>query len=174
MYGAVNDLLEGIVEGLIERDLGQAIPTALSIVEANGYVLDDDLSLDELAEAFETIAEDDDLSLEEKDLLGKIGGVVRKAAATYGKAKGKHQANMDRWSAFKKSVSQAFAGGKEQGYKGSRSKWDKKTVDPRVARKADKAARKAKGAARTAKLKPGQKMVFGNVVNMKTAKKKRA
>lgn len=174
MYGEVNTLLEGIVDTLIERDLDAVLPEAFALVEAHGYVLDDGLSLDELAEAFEVIAEDDALSLDEKDLLGKIGGVVRKAAAAYGKAKGKHQANMDRWSEFKKSVSKAFSGGKEQGYKGNRSKWDKKTVDPRAARKAEKAARKAKGAARAAQLKPGQKMVFGNVVDLKSAKKKQA
>lgn len=182
MYERINLVLEGVVDVLVERELDEAFSTAFAIAESHGYVLDnEDLSLEELAEAFDALALDESIPLEEKDLLKKIGNIARSAAATYGKFKGKYQANKDRWSEFKKSVSNAFHGGKSHGYKTSRSKWDKKVADPRAARKQQKAAHKQKGAERKAKLakahqilKDGEKMVFGKVVNIKDAQKKAA
>jgi hypothetical protein len=174
MYARLNPILESVAEVLVERELDEAVGTALTIAESHGYVIDDpNLTLEDLAEAVEALAEADDIPLEEKDLLKKVGNVVRRAAATYGKFKGQYQANKDRWSEFKKSVSNAFSGGKKHGYDTSRSKWDKKVADPRAMRKAQKAAAKAKGAARKGKLKQGEKMVFGKVVNIKDAKRKK-
>lgn len=157
VFSSVNELLEDIQTSLLEDRIGGLVSEADSILESYGYEVQAD-SLEEYADILESAAELEELSLDEKDLLGKIGKAIRTVAATYGKAKGKYQANKDRWDAFKKATKKAYKGGKDYSYGKSAASWN-----PKYQKK--KPSQKKGGPKR--KLKKGEKMVFGRVVKVK-------
>lgn len=156
---AVNELLEEIQINLLEDQLDDLVAEAEGLLDACGYeVLAE--SLDDYIEILESADELDELSLEEKDLLGKIGKAIRTAAATYGKLKGKYQANKDRWDSFKQATQRAYKGGKDSSYAKSARSWNPEYQKKKPSQK------KKKKAGPKRKLKPDEKMVFGRVVKV--------
>jgi len=98
--------LEGMREDLVKVEHLLA-EHGLEIVDDDFFSYGETLLV--LAEA------EEGLSLDEKDFFGKVGRLVRAVAHNVGRVQGKAKGLKDRWSAFKKSVTDTHKSGHDSG-----------------------------------------------------------
>lgn len=168
MFSNVNPLMEQVTLVLEEQEFRANVTTAMGILESNGIHIPSDISVEDFGDALVAAAKFPELALDEADFLSKVGNAARRIAMAYGKAKGKAGAARTRWQDFKASVTRAKELGQAKGKRSYEVGYQAKHQATRTNAAAMKAASKSR------KLKPGEKMVFGKVVNIGDARKKKA